>query len=1390
MLVDFVSVAVRVVVYAAWYAILAGLLVFSVGILLLILNMLASLYFGSRLGLPAPCDVRGCTHEGEDSACGGTGRSPSIPNTAGGGGGRWRLARYVSPPVCPIRPFKFTEDPNWREDTFGLGSKRAIDILGGISPAAITATTAAAAAAKSAAALDTKRQRSRKMIIPQMPVLDANIQTALSLIMRDLVASWYSVLAPGDSHFIATIEITIGDVLRNLVTRAQRVDLPNLIVRNIVPVVTAHIRQFRRAEAAAKEMLEARGRSGSYTDEEVDALLEDFYTRDTPLHRAARRPSRPLAAGENPDNAAAADFLRAVTDKILPLMFPDASTPGGNVMNSGCARLLVREIVGSAVLLNVMGALSDPDFLNKTIDTQLARLIEEQDMVQKLRAALDTQSAAVLDADYIASDIATLRRALSTRVETALKSSSAEDVSAARDAVVALIRRKRVLVVGKAPNDTVNGERVGDIAQFVRELFRARQQLEKHLLDLGGNSSGNDLNRGRISTIYVPSSNSASLGNANSMAPRVVSGQSISAGRYHQLPQRQASFSMAEDSTSFDGGSVLLRQTPVGSRLTPVTASTAAPATATASGGQVISLTRQFTLHEILLNSSSLEYFTEFMDLTGRVFSLQFWLAMEGIRRSPETMVGRNICSIVQSILTTYFLRGRLDELDLRPDTLAGIRGAADIDSSSSAVSGDAAGTLLGSSPENREALRPELDEHVALIVYELLLRAQSEIFVSMETIDFPRFLKSALYVRFLNEYVASTNEQRQQNIFNNLDTQPQQHLPSAAQRKTHDRLASSGSMRTAVSDLASSSGIGGTASILLEGDEDAASLAEVENSMILEDNNNLIQYGEIRAAEEALSQIARPSDTSRGNLGLPLSVSGGLMANLGAVATNIAGLSREIERMRHQETVLGAVVVNAELHGHSKELRIAQSLRQRIHREIRVLMAQRAQYEMQMPSNVLGPEHTRIAIPSTASAYDENGRQFTQYAIEVNQLSRDNMISSSLDAGNNHGSRIVESGWIIARRYSEFYHLHQRLRKQYPGVMRNIELPSKALVLMMVQQRTQIETRRVLLERYLQQIIKYQQICGSVELRAFLSPTGPFGPDNELLPPPSSSSSSSAAAGKGTRSSIGGTAAIKEILDSIYNSIVSSTDESKGGPSMLDIVTEQLARSMGGGGGGGSGSGRGSTSVPSGSADVDISLLDSAGISTPFGEVLCDLVIEMFELKERNNWLRRQAISILLRHIFGGTIERKIKDVVHERLAESELLNHIQNFLNIFWPPAADANASKNDGSGNNKDDLDKYGKFNPPPPRTDQQKSESQQGAREKLLFYVPKTLGSVVGHKNARRGAGHYKCTLVVFAKRAGYPMVVAEVVVVVVVDGANRDACMHIQYRPLRLEQSPV
>lgn len=48
-----------------------------------------------------------------------------------------------------------------------------------------------------------------------------------------------------------------------------------------------------------------------------------------------------------------------------------------------------------------------------------------------------------------------------------------------------------------------------------------------------------------------------------------------------------------------------------------------------------------------------------------------------------------------------------------------------------------------------------------------------------------------------------------------------------------------------------------------------------------------------------------------------------------------------------------------------------------------------------------------------------------------------------------------------------------------------------------------------------------------------------------------------------------------------------------------------------------------------------------AAPSNTSFTAPICDLILTVFELDSQSNWLRRQATTLILQQVLGGTIER-----------------------------------------------------------------------------------------------------------------------------------------------------
>lgn len=67
----------------------------------------------------------------------------------------------------------------------------------------------------------------------------------------------------------------------------------------------------------------------------------------------------------------------------------------------------------------------------------------------------------------------------------------------------------------------------------------------------------------------------------------------------------------------------------------------------------------------------------------------------------------------------------------------------------------------------------------------------------------------------------------------------------------------------------------------------------------------------------------------------------------------------------------------------------------------------------------------------------------------------------------------------------------------------------------------------------------------------------------------------------------------------------------------------------------------------------------------TSFTTPICDTFINLFDLKEKNNWLRRQAILLILQQLLGGTIERYVSRCA-QLLAVANLLR-AANFARLL---------------------------------------------------------------------------------------------------------------------------
>lgn len=199
-----------------------------------------------------------------------------------------------------------------------------------------------------------KAPQSLPPLYPDAPVVSAAINDVLILIVRDFVLVWYKEISSSPS-FPTAVSSTLHGSMERLLSKAMTLDLSALIVKRILPKVTAHIEQFRQSEVA----LRGAGLERKLTQsEELDILLASRYASrgGGKLHPAVENLSSTFTRQSEEHH------LRALVEKALPSILPEKEA------NSRAVNIVVREIVACSVLYPIMEMLSDPDFWNRMID--------------------------------------------------------------------------------------------------------------------------------------------------------------------------------------------------------------------------------------------------------------------------------------------------------------------------------------------------------------------------------------------------------------------------------------------------------------------------------------------------------------------------------------------------------------------------------------------------------------------------------------------------------------------------------------------------------------------------------------------------------------------------------------------------------------------------------------------------------------------------------------------------------------------------------------------------------------------------------------------------------------------------------------------------------------
>lgn len=386
------------------------------------------------------------------------------------------------------------------------------------------------------------------------------------------------------------------------------------------------------------------------------------------------------------------------------------------------------------------------------------------------------------------------------------------------------------------------------------------------------------------------------------------------------------------------------------------------------------------------------------------------------------------------------------------------------------------------------------------------------------------------------------------------------------------------------------------------------------------------------------------------------------------SLAEQIATLNNDIENLTEQDAILASLLRKAELTNNLPELRVLRKSKVSLEREINSKELQKQQYIVQENENSLYGK-SKVQIQSCVFGNDDS-TSYVLYIIEVQKFSSDD-------------PTVVLAGWVVARRFSQFYKLNEYLKRRCPEVM-NIKFPKKSVPMLKFQKIQQVEMRKPMLEKYLQSLLKIPEVCSDPAFRSFLSS------EDFLL------------------GNVQGVKASPKKFDAFFNRFygkvsqavpVASTIRPRNEDEQKEILAniQEMEREL-----------------------KQFDEIGKDGAKIPFVKPISDLLMTIFNLRNSKSWLRGRALLVILQQVLGSAIEKTITQQVEANLRQEEKLLGILDLLKEMLFP--------------NK-------KFRESPEmRTKSEQTSTRQEANVILRIFMNETCAKVFGLKNTNQASTH--------------------------------------------------
>nr|POE71395.1 sorting nexin-12 [Quercus suber] len=1056
--------------------------------------------------------------------------------------------------------------------------------------------------------LNARTEYRRPTIFPEVPEFSKAVDGLLDLVLRDFVTSWYQNISRR-LLFQHEIDRVIRSVLLTTAARFTELDVVEIAVARLLPLITVHSREFYDAERGVKGK---DLRSNVTESEELDAAIAAKY-KSGRLHQAA---------GVAQDSQQR--YLRAMVEKMLPILLP------ANMKSSPAVLALVRELVSHAVLLPILQLAQDPDLWNQLIVRFGRPMLQDRKSVRKVRAALD-QHTPSSPKTIRSSQFPRLRPHDSERqferfIRTARSVSTLSDARRFRSEIISQLRKDSAVE--------------GQDAVYLRRMEAGKRLLDQRIVSLTSTSQ----TRPNLAVDHPSTLNRQSTTRKRQATLRQIIYDASGLGYFMEYMDRAKLMRLVQFYLVVDGFRNPLEgdddDPPPGVATDPEKMDIAQMYEGYLSQPELQSSEAAMNTVRNFLKAGDHATTIQYIEARRAVLQTQTqtykfmndshyenfkrsdlyykWLAIDespvvAALQTKQTGI-TTLSSIGQPSSETSQVRQRrppLHGLAKESELRRAVLSSTDLKGSSKPTTSSV------------EAPRRSLDSNSRPALFE-------------DDVDDERMTTS---VNSLTSYDSDNDPvqdaREEANAVNAMqlalddivgDNQDDLEILSA-ESAGRTSLESSGGPTTDLErgrptllNKASEKGKPSIASLGLVGGpksrgvffddlfgEEAEKFAEddKEESDVFNENND----DQVREA-------------APGDLGL---------------AEAIDALNAEIEKLKTQKGVLDSLTAKAELTNNAAELRILEKSEQSLQREIHRLSMQKQQYVLQESDNSLFGR-AAINIKSVMVGREEDGHEFALYVIEVRRQA---------------GEQMPGAIWAVTRRYSQFHDLHKRLRARFPAV-RDLDFPRRQALFTL--QKDFIQKRRVILERYLRSLLLVPAICRSRELRAFLSQSAIASNDangNEVDAKDFVTRIYNSVS-DGMEEFLGNIPVLDQLSVAGQNLISAATAQMSSGNSTtapIDVLDPAIQD-------------------PSTAAEAEAELNAYETKETePFVKPICDLFLETFELSKGNSWLRGRTVVVVLHQLLGGTIERRVREVARTSLKDEKLAQAVTILQESMWP-------------------------------------------------------------------------------------------------------------------------